>query len=333
MPKIKFIEYGEDRYVAIFKIKGKIKKNPLIFAGHTDTVPPGTKWNTNPFKAVMKNGKIYGLGASDMKSGVAVMIKLAMKIKNPKNDVYFIFTGDEETKSLGCENVVKYLRGIKSGKVILLEPTNGDIEYGQKATIQYTIEVFGKARHSSLTNYKNNQRNNAIVKAIKILSILNDFDRQLDKKKYGIYGKLTQNIGVISGGTASNVVPDMCIINVNYRLPPEMSMKKLDKMIRKKIKNARVTSGKPHDFFETSKNSEFVKKFHMLTKKEFQKNKFMVTFGWTEAGLLKKLGECLVFGPGDKKCIHSSNEFVKSENLDKCFRVLMKLADDNERSP
>jgi succinyl-diaminopimelate desuccinylase len=323
--KLKIIEYNNRHYTAVLKIGGRSSRSPIIFVGHTDTVPPVAGWRTNPFRAVKKSGKIYGLGASDMKAGIAVMIKLAQEIKTPEKDVYFIFTGDEETNCSGSKKAVEYLKNIKSGNVILLEPTDGDITYGQKTTIQYEIEVSGKARHSSRTSYIYNQRHNAIIKAAKIINELNNLDRELDRKSYGKFGKLSQNVGVIAGGTASNVVPDRCLIKVNYRLPPELTLKQLDGMIRRKIKGAKITAGEPRIYFLTSKNSEFAKRLLSLAKKEFPKSRMIVTYGWTEAGILKNLGECLIFGPGDKKCIHSANELVEIANMDKCYRILREL--------
>ncbi|MCX6778800.1 MAG: M20/M25/M40 family metallo-hydrolase, partial [Candidatus Magasanikbacteria bacterium] len=118
-----------DLYNLVIHFPGVTSTNPLIFSGHTDTVPVSNRWTKNPFTPTVSQGKIFGLGSSDMKAGLAALITTALSIKEkPTRDIYFLFDADEEES---CTGGYAFLKDIKiksrTAQVIVAEPTGGDL--------------------------------------------------------------------------------------------------------------------------------------------------------------------------------------------------------------
>jgi acetylornithine deacetylase/succinyl-diaminopimelate desuccinylase-like protein len=112
----------------IVTIPGKSKKNPLIIAGHTDTINIKGIWETYPFTPKKSDGRIIGLGACDMKGSLACIIALTKNLNlKCEREIYLIFDGSEEDKSQGAKEVSKILPNIKNAIVLIPEPTNREI--------------------------------------------------------------------------------------------------------------------------------------------------------------------------------------------------------------
>lgn len=316
-------------YNLVVKVKGKSSKNPLLFVGHTDTVPTTEKWTMDPFKATIKGNKLYGLGACDMKAGLAAMIEAALQLnKKPANDVYLIFDADEEAGSSGAKELIKTFK-VKNAFSVIPECSGAKITLGQKGVIEFHIETSGKAMQSSLSTLKNNVRNNAIYKAVKIMNALIDYECRIERKKMDKFGSATQNIGFVQGGSAPNVVADKCIIKVCRRILPNENLNEEIDVIKKIIKKAdsgvKVTISATGNPFQTSKNLSFIKKIARISRKELRKIRYNVLFGWTEAALFTKYGSCVIFGPGDMEPAHKANEYTSIENLKKFVRIYKDL--------
>lgn len=195
----------------IVKISGKNKKNPIVFVGHTDTVNPSSAWKKDPFSPEIIGDKIYGLGASDMKAGLAAMISAGLEMKKPKRDIYLMFDADEENGGTGGKKLLEVFDSFKisDAEIIIPEPSDGNITIGQKACFALQIETLGNTLHGSRTTYENNLKNSAIYKAHKIMKELIRLEEKLAKKEADkLYGYSTQNIGQISGGSNINSVAD-----------------------------------------------------------------------------------------------------------------------------
>ncbi len=317
------------------RFKGKKSGRPLIFSGHTDTVPTSNRWKKDPFHPVVSDNKIYGLGSSDMKAGVACMIKTAQSLIGiiPACDVIFLFDADEEGGCTGGKSFIKNKK-IKAGsaKVVVCEPTGGRLRVGQKGAIEIYATFRGKAFHASRTSFAKNLKLNAIHKALQGMKELEKLEKELEKKKDKQFNFPTQAICRISGGTAVNVIPDECSFVINRRVLPSENMDQIVKQISgclKKI-DPRVEIkigflGAPNLLPLTSELLKITKK---ITEKVWKRAVVAVEPGWTQAGLFKKWGDCLIWGPGEITMAHQADEYCPIGDLEKmttCYKKLIEL--------
>jgi len=138
---------------ATIKSKKPNGKKPVILSGHTDVVPVSKSWSTDPFKATIKDDKLFGRGSCDMKGFIACTLAYApiYAKENLNRDIHFSFTFDEETACQGAPLLIKELknRGINDGICIVGEPTNMKIIDAHKGCYEYTTYFEGLAGHGS----------------------------------------------------------------------------------------------------------------------------------------------------------------------------------------
>jgi len=322
-----------DIYNLIVKIPGIKNDNPLVFVGHTDTVLIGEGWETSPFDPVEKEKKIYGLGSSDMKAGLASMISAILKIKDkPNQDIYLIFDCDEEFGGKGGLDVVKKF-SLENARVIIPEPTGEKIILGQKGCIDLEIQTSGKAIHASLASPEKNQILNANYKAIRICNALIEHEKKIFGRPEGEYGSPTLSISYVCGGTgAANVLSDKCIIRLGRRLTPSENLnevyEEMEKIILKADPEAKIKKLFWGDSYGTKKEGIFVQNIKKLADEFFPNNEFGIKYGWTEASLFSKWGETVIFGPGEDSMCHKKNEYCKIENLEKFTELCKRLIEN-----
>ena len=116
-----FINSDLELYNLVIKIHGKKSDHPIIFAGHTDTVPTSPNWTMAPLEPTIKDNKLYGLGSADMKSGLACIIAAALNLKGePEEDIYILLDADEEASGSGGRELIKEFT-ITNARVLLAE--------------------------------------------------------------------------------------------------------------------------------------------------------------------------------------------------------------------
>jgi acetylornithine deacetylase/succinyl-diaminopimelate desuccinylase family protein len=320
-------------YNLVVKIKGKESDSPLVFIGHTDTVLTNENWNTNPFEAIEKNGKLYGLGSTDMKAGLAAMISVVQNINfETEQDIYLIFDSDEEYSGKGGLNLVEKF-SLKNARIIIPEPTDEKLIIGQKGCIDLEIETNGESLHSSKTSPEKNERLNANYKAIKICNALINYEKSIYEKKDIKYGSPVFSINYIIGGSgAANVLSDKCVLRTNRRLLPQENLeetyKEIEKIILEQDPNAKIKKLFYGGTFLTDKESAFSKKVKRIAEKYLEKSNFEIKHSWTEASVFSKWGEVIVFGPGHEEMAHKANEYCELENLKNFSRIFRELAEE-----
>lgn len=201
----KFIDYIE-QYLKKLNFKTEYKSHCLVmsnnpnctagFLGHTDTVSYTDDWLYNPLKLTENNGKLYGLGSSDMKGSIAAILAALSKIdfNSLSKGIKLFFTYDEEQSFLGIRELIN--KEIKFPDYMIIgEPTNNEIINASKGLLELKIVFKGKASHSS----KPEEGINAIENCLNFIQKLKDFYKTIKRKstnsKY-----TTMNIGVINGG-------------------------------------------------------------------------------------------------------------------------------------
>jgi len=190
----------------------------VVLAGHLDTVPLTVPPNL-PTRRV--GGDLVGRGTCDMKGGVAVALRLAAALPEPVRDVTYVFYDCEEIEDVrnGLARVGRNSPELLTADfAVLLEPTDGIIEGGCNGTLRVEVTVRGKAAHSA----RPWNGHNAIHEANTILGRLAAYELETIAVDGLDYRESLSAVG-IRGGTAGNVIPDECVVTVNYRFAPNKS--------------------------------------------------------------------------------------------------------------
>jgi succinyl-diaminopimelate desuccinylase len=203
----------------VARIGGNSEKPPLCFTGHLDTVPLGAApWSNDPFAAEIADGRLYGRGSSDMKSGVAAiviaMLELAPKLQRSPG-VVLVITAAEETGSEGAHHLAGLGQVLgQAGAMVVAEPTANYPYVGHKGTLWLQACTRGVTAHGSMPE----RGVNAIYKAARAIGKLEHFD--FKTKPHAVLGAPTLNVGTIHGGMNINSVPDRTEIGIDLRTVP-----------------------------------------------------------------------------------------------------------------
>ena len=218
----------------------------LLLNDHLDIVPPGPLeyWTHPPFAAEIANGRVYGRGTIDTKSGLTTLLiatKAILRAQVPlKGRLQLIFTCDEETGgTLGMQHLGRngYLN---VDLAIVAEPTTMKIEIGTKGRLGVDITTTGIATHGARPWLGHN----AIEDMCEIIAALKGLAGRLSERPHPVMGKPTLNIGTINGGTVPNMVPNKCMLGIDRRLVPgETKQKALDE-IREVIDGVKARNAK-----------------------------------------------------------------------------------------
>ncbi|MDA9709921.1 acetylornithine deacetylase [Candidatus Pelagibacter sp.] len=330
----------EEKRVNLFgtlKAKKNNGKKPIILSGHTDVVPVSKGWSSDPFKATIKNEKLYGRGSCDMKGFIACTLAFApvFKESNLDRDIHFCYTFDEETACIGAPLLIKELkkRDIKNGICIIGEPTKMKIIDAHKGMNEYTVHFGGLAGHSSKPHIGVNAIEYASRYINKLLELRQELIQRAPKDCIFDPPHSTLSIGGVSGGIAHNVIADKCKVEwetrpvnksdgdfvtkeiekfVSEKLLPDMKKIFPNSYIKKEIIGEVIGFEK----LEVSEACEFVASITGDNSRE------VVSFG-TEAGLFQEVGiSTVVCGPGSIEQAHKIDEFIELNELKKCLNFL-----------
>ena len=322
---------------ATLKAKQPSGKKPIILSGHTDVVPVSKGWSTDPFVATIKNDKLFGRGACDMKGFIACTLAFAPVYAktNLDRDIHFSFTFDEETACIGAPILIKELkkRKVENGICIIGEPTNMKIIDAHKGCYEYTTFFEGLAGHSSAPHKGVSAVEYASRYVNKLIELREKLKERTPKNSIFDPPHSTLSIGGIFGGIAHNVIADKCHINwetrpvvkedgefLNFELDeyannvllPEMKKVFPNSSIKKKI-IGEVTG------FDRDKKSDACELVSSLTG---DNSREVVSFG-TEAGLFQEIGiSTVVCGPGSIQQAHKIDEYIVLDELKKCLGLL-----------
>ncbi|MFC6705534.1 succinyl-diaminopimelate desuccinylase [Flexivirga alba] len=287
----------------------------VVLAGHLDTVPLTDPPNL-PTKRV--DGLLAGRGTTDMKGGVAVQLAVAQAITEPTRDVTFVF--------YDCEEIEEEFNGLRriaadhpdwlaADFAVLLEPTNGGIEGGCKGTLRVDVATKGISAHSA----RPWNGHNAIHDAGEVLARLAAYEPETVNVDGLDYHEALNAVG-ISGGIAGNVIPDRCVVTVNYRFAPDKSAEEAVAHVRAIFSGYDVTLGDcaagARPGLDTPAAASFVEALDLpVTAKE----------GWTDVARFSALGVPAVnFGPGDPNLAHTDDERCPEQQITDAFAALSR---------
>nr|AGT02768.1 acetylornithine deacetylase [Angomonas desouzai] len=345
------LSYSEDKTKAnLFATicKNEATKGGVILSGHLDTVPvDGQKWDTDPFQATEKDGKIYGRGSCDMKGFVAVCMHLVPTLKKiaKRKPVYLAWTFDEEVGCLGGRVLTNYIRssGIVADGCIIGEPTSNQIVVAHKGIHVWRVTVKGKSCHSSMALTPKGC--NAIDYSARLIVRIREIAESLMVGQQDTLFDIpftTMSTNIINGGTALNIVPAECKFTYEFRnLPTEAKDSIQEKvrvyvddvllpLMRKECPEADIliesTASVP-GMLEAKDDDPFQVMLRKLVG-PYPKRKIGFT---TEGGQYTEIGiSTVVCGPGDIAVAHMPNEFVPCKDLDDCEAFILKVIERNQ---
>lgn len=313
----------------------------VIFSGHTDVVPiEGQEWDTPPFKAVVRDERVYGRGACDMKGFLACLLALVPELTGrPLNHpVHFAFSYDEEVGCKGAPVMITDMlqAGIRPAACIVGEPTLMRPVVAHKGIQVFRCRIKGKAAHSSLTP----QGCNAIDYAAKLIchirSLAEAFNREGPFDKNFDVPYTTVSTNMIQGGIAHNVIPDQCEFYFEFRHLPGVSPRSVIERISDYVQSSLLKQMRDEyesavveidavaavPGFEAGEDVA-VSRLVRLANRELETGKVAYA---TEAGLFQQAQiPVLVCGPGSIEQAHRPNEFVALEQLALCDDFLRKV--------
>jgi succinyl-diaminopimelate desuccinylase len=283
----------------------------VVIAGHLDTVPvadnlPGRR----------DGERLFGCGSSDMKSGVAVMLRVAASLADPRHDVNWLFYDNEETDAAhnGLGRVARNSADwLKADLAVLMEPTGNRIEAGCQGTLRALVVATGRRAHSA----RSWLGDNAIHRAGEVLARLATYEPRrviIDGCEY----REGLNAVRVEGGVSGNVVPDRCTITVNYRFAPDRDEQEALDHVRGVLAPFECvpTDSAPGALPMLSEpaTADFVQTVGGMP---------VAKLGWTDVARFTQLGIPAVnFGPGDPNVAHTREEYVDIPRIAEAERVL-----------
>ena len=300
----------------------------VILAGHLDTVPAagneqavfvaaGQPVPHNADEHATEDS-VFGLGACDMKGGVAVALRAAVALQNPSFDVTYILYECEEVDS--ARNGLTLLASshpqlLQADVAVLLEPSDAQIEAGCQGTLRATVTTHGVRAHSA----RSWLGSNAIHQLSEALQRLTDYaPAQVDVD--GLTYREGLNAVGIAGGVAGNVIPDQATLEVNYRYAPTTSAEEAEQHVRDVFAGFAVT------IVDNAPGAmPGLDRAALADLVALLDGQIAPKFGWTDVARFSALGVPAVnFGPGNPGLAHSRGEFVPCEQLRSCEALILR---------
>jgi len=318
---------------------GKSSPN-FCFAGHTDVVPVGNlkSWSVNPFLGVVKNNKLIGRGASDMKGSIACFVAALSQFKKVKpkfkGSISLLITGDEEAIAInGTKKVVEKLkkRKEKINFCLVGEPTNltklGQMmKIGRRGSMTGYLTVYGTQGHVAYPN----QANNSAPVITKILDQINNI--KLDKGTKNFQPSNLEVVKINIDNTADNVIPAEATATFNLRFNNKHSSGSLKKKLNKVFSNICRRSGCTFkisymvsgEAFLTTPNKTTYMIQKIIKKITKVKPKLSTAGGTSDARFIRKISPCVEFGLVGKTA-HKVDEMVSVADMKKLKKIYLNI--------
>ncbi len=302
----------------------------LCFAGHVDVVPAGEGWDTDPYKAVEKDGYIYGRGTQDMKSGVAAFTQAVLEVEDFKGTLSLLLTSDEEGEATyGTIKVLEYLKenAMLPDAVVVAEPTCeerfGDaIKVGRRGSINGYLTLKGKQGHAAYPE----KAINPIHNIAKILGDMAGVDLDSGDEHFAPSKFVVTDIR--SGMEVTNVTPNELKMMFNVRNNTNITQDEIKAFIAKHFDGLdyelRLTQGSYP--FKTLTDTKIVQKIDKAIEEVTQiKPKHSTAGGTSDARFMAPFGiDVIEFGVKNDT-IHSVNERTTKKELEDLYRVFKTL--------
>jgi succinyl-diaminopimelate desuccinylase len=286
----------------------------VLLAGHIDTVPVADNLPSR------RDGtRLYGCGTSDMKAGDAVFAHLVATLSEPRHDITLVLYDCEEVEAErnGLGRIERELADwLGADLAILGEPTNGTVEAGCQGTLRAEVRTRGRRAHSA----RSWLGDNAVHRAGAVLERLTAYRAREVEIDGCRYGEGLQAVR-IAGGVAGNIVPDECVVTVNFRFAPDRDVAGAEAHVREVLDgfDVELTDSAPGAL--PGLDAPAAREFLAATGTTAS-----AKFGWTDVARFAALGiPALNYGPGDPNLAHTREEHVMVDQITRSAEVLRRF--------
>jgi len=290
------------------------RERRVLLAGHLDTVPIADNLPSR------RDGtRLYGCGTSDMKAGDAVFLHVAASVAEPRHDLTLVLYDCEEIEAArnGLGRIERELPDWLTADLALLgEPTDGLVEAGCQGTLRVEVRVTGRRAHSA----RSWLGDNAVHRAAEVLNRLAAYEARRVEIDGCEYREGLQAVK-ITGGVAGNIVPDECVVTVNFRFAPDRTVEAAAQHVREVFAGlaVTVTDSAPGALpgLDAPAAREFLDAIGTTARAKF---------GWTDVARFAALGiAALNYGPGDPNLAHTREEYVDTARITRSAEVLRRF--------
>lgn len=291
----------------------------VVVAGHLDTVPIQGTW---PPQVRDDDGEpaLWGRGAVDMKGGVAIQLALAARLSAPARDVTWVFYDHEEVASElnGLGRLVRsHPEWVLADFAVLCEPTAGGIEGGCNGTLRADVTVRGRAAHSARA-WRGVNAIHETGHVLRRLALYEPAEVAVD----GLRFREGLNAVGIRGGIAGNVIPDECVVSVNYRFAPSRDAAEAEAHVREVFAGYEVVVTDVAEGARPGLDHPIARDFVAAVSSVTGRGP-APKYGWTDVARFSALGIPAVnFGPGDPSLAHADDERCPTVQIRDCARAL-----------
>lgn len=326
---VKYPELDKHRLHVIAEKNINNDNTPIVLSGHIDVVPLGAKtWIKNPFISEIEDGKLYGRGASDMKSGIASIICAAISTTEDttlKKGIRLLITAGEEIGCFGARDL--YLKGYDIGKasgLIIAEPTSNIPLTGHKGGLFINAYTKGVSAHASMPQ----KGDNAIYKAAQAIVNLQKLD--FKAKKDPLLGYPTLNIGTIKGGANFNSVPDKAEFTIDIRTTGKLSNEQALTLVKKNVGDDVIIEPFVNlNSYYTDESEEFTKTIYKICNTESIEANLPASAPYlTDASVFQSWYNnvpTVILGPGEPDMAHKTDEFCYVDKIIQAERIYKNI--------
>ncbi len=330
---VDYPKYSEGR-LNVIASKGLSKDvAPIVLTGHLDMVPLGAKeWKTDPFKAVISDGKLFGRGSTDMKGGIAAMAIAAIESfldSAPLGGIKLIFTANEEMGCHGAQHLCESGYDIgKASAIVVGEPTSNFPLIGHKGGLYMSAHTMGVTAHSSMPELGDN----AIYKAARAINKIEDL--KFSVMSDDLLGYPTINVGKMHGGLNLNSVPDSAEFTIDVRSTTKLQNREAIKILGETL-GSQVSLKRMVDLnaIATSENHPFIEMVAKICGIDYslEGTKKAATY-LTDAAVLTPWmnnAPTVILGPGEAYMAHQTNEFCYVHKLEEAVVLYKRIIKEN----
>jgi acetylornithine deacetylase/succinyl-diaminopimelate desuccinylase family protein len=302
----------------------------LLLNGHIDTMPAGDGWTTDPFEAVVRDGRVYGLGACDMKAGVAAMSAALLAVKRSGIElggrVLLDAVVDEEATGAGTKHTIA--AGRRADFAVIGEPTELQIVRLGNGQVNFELHVLGRAGHGSTPE----SGRNAIADAAAFVMLVEEENARLARTPAPLIGPASYNVGRIRGGLQTSIIPAECVVGLDRRILPGQRVRDaicdVDALLLRLARErpgARVERTveieyEPFEVDEQLPGCQILR--DAAAEVAGRRIGFEGMRATTDAVYLTEADTpTVIFGPGSIRQAHQPDEFVSLEQLHQATRV------------
>ncbi|MEQ8228775.1 MAG: M20 family metallopeptidase [Rhodospirillales bacterium] len=327
--EVTYHDFGDDRANLIARRGGTPDSLTLSFTGHLDTVPLGHRaWSVDPHAADISDGKLWGRGSSDMKSGVAAFTAAAIGLADHLEGtagVELVYCAGEET---GCDGSFDLARGAgrlgNCGALVVAEPSSNQPWVGHKGALWLRGTSQGVTAHGSMPE----QGDNAIYKAARAIAKLEEFD--FNVARHPVLGPTTMNVGMVEGGLNINSVPDHAEFTMDIRTVPGVDHAHLREQLTSFLgEEIEIETVVDVGGMWTDPETEWVQEvFHIVSDQTgWEKSVQSATYFTDASALTPAYGNppTIVLGPGEAAMAHQTDEYCFVARIEEAAAIYQEI--------